>query len=213
MTRVDATRVAVSNFPRHNEIQTVCLMTVACDRSGSEVALAKSPGYLSAWRPYMFSRLTCHSDSDWLIQRTISGLLAVPEVSERVSFGGRADSVSCLSLGAFPASHVPRAGSVKRHAPVKPAATKSWSTATPVDSAGWTQVVIQERRRAFSDVNTGFRAEVNASINEVTGRRASGDWLHSSGGGSFKDSACGRYGLCDMDDSKLSCTNNNEVTR
>lgn len=176
---MDTTRVAVSNFPRHNEIQTVCLMTVACDRSGSEVALAKSPGYLSAWRPYMFSRLTCHSDSDWLILRTSSGSLAVPEVSGRVSFGGRADSVSCFSLGAFPASHAHRAGSVKRHAPVKSAATKSWSTATPVDSAGWTQVVIQERRRAFSDVNKGLRAKVKASINGVTGRRASGDWLHS----------------------------------
>lgn len=176
---MDTTRVAVSNFPRHNEIQTVCLMTVACDRSGSEVALAKSPGYLSAWRPYMFSRLTCHSDSDWLIRRTSSGSSAVPEVSGRVSFGGRADSVSCFSLGAFPASHARRAGSVKRHAPMKPAATKSWSTATPVDSAGWTQVVIQERRRAFSDVNTGLRAKVNASINGVTGRRASGDWLNS----------------------------------
>ena len=176
---MDTTRVAVSNFPRHNEIQTVCLMTVACDRSGSEVALAKSPGYLSAWRPYMFSRLTCHSDSDWLIRGTSSGSSAVPEVSGRVSFGGRADSVSCFSLGAFPANHARRAGSVKRHAPVKPAATKSWSTATPADSAGWTQVVIQERRRAFSDVNTGLRAKVNASINGVTGRRTSGGWLHS----------------------------------
>jgi len=210
---VDTTRVAVSNFPRHHETQTVRLMTVARDRSGDVLALASGPGYLSGWRPYMFSRLTCRSDSDRLIRSRAFGSSTVPVVSGRVSNDVRSVLGSCLSRGAVSATGCLPDGTGLNYAPVMPTATIYWGQAMPVGPAGWTEVVIQERPQALSYVITGLQAKVNASVNGVTNAAHGGDWLDRLSGGSFADSACGRCGLCDMDDSKLSCTNNNEVTR
>lgn len=57
----------------------------------------------------------------------------------------------------FTSDHAP----MEPHAPVFPSAT------TLGDTAGWTEMVIQERTPVLFHVVSGPRAEVNASVNEV----------------------------------------------
>jgi len=117
-------------------------------------------------------------------------------------------------LGAFPLL----VGSIRHrgrdHAPREPEFTTTRSTSTSVDSAGWTEVVIQEGRFVLSYVNVGRKAEVNASINQVPEAAPLPERrLGKSGGLPFDTSTCGCPSRYCMDDGKISCLSFNEVTK
>jgi hypothetical protein len=141
---MDLTKVEVSAFPRQIETPSDCLMTALTGRFGQSGALAYGPGEEFGWRPYSFSRLTCHSDSDWLNRQPVPGSLDGIGHTPVDSTKFEPDSVLLSMLGAFPLS----VGSTSRfgriHAPDVPRTAFFRSTATSVDSAGWTEVVIQE---------------------------------------------------------------------
>ena len=100
------------------------------------------------------------------------------------------------------------------HAPLEPTPELSWSTTTPVDKAGWTEVVIQGGPQVLSDRSIGcFAAKVNASINDVAATAFDGGrQLRYLGDGTLSDGTCGCLGFHEADSSSISCPNNNEVT-
>jgi len=204
-TLVDSTRVAVSTFPRQIEAHFAGLMTALAGRSGRPEALACGPGAPFELRTYSFSRLTCHSQGDWPTRRTLSG--------STLGRGLNLGAIFSFVCGAFPPFNDDRRF-WDRRAPVEPEDTCFWSTATSVDSAGWTEVVIQERRLVVSYVIIGRKAEVNASIDCVLETASyGGGRLVESGGISFDKSTCGCPGRSDVGDSSFSCLSFNEVTK
>lgn len=154
-------RVETSSFPRHCEVQTRCLMT---NTSGNAVALANKPSESPVLEAYTFLRLTSFS---------FSGSHHVP-----VSYGSFGCSApwgwaSPAVFGAGSDQCSPVLGSTiltdNGYAPVDPEFVPSWNSATSVDSAGWTQVVIQGvHENGLLDVsNDHSMVMVNASINDV----------------------------------------------
>lgn len=216
LTRMDRTRVVVSFFPRQQETPTGCLMTAFTGWSGNQDALAQGPGRGFGWRPYMSSRLTCHSFSDWL---TSQAVLSEPAVLSRVSrpasgVGPEFDLDEPIIPGAFPDRRLVGYENRGERAPERLTITEPWSTTTAVDLAGWTEVVIQEGRYVLSDVNSGHSAVVNASINWVLGgviNRPSRLDNHSDGSSDIN--TCGCPGPSDGNDSRFSCPSFNEVTK
>lgn len=213
---MDKTRVAVSIFPRHQETPTGCLMTAFTGWSGNQDALAQGPGCGSGWRPYMSSRLTCHSFSDWL---TSQAVFDKPAVLSRVfrqtgGIGPEFDLDELIIPGAFPDLRLVGYDDSGECAPERPTLTASWSITTAVDIAGWTEVVIQERRYVLSDVNSGHLAVVNASINWVLESVINNtSRLDNHIGGSSDINTCGCPGPSDWNDSRFSCPSFNEVTK
>jgi hypothetical protein len=92
------------------------------------------------------------------------------------------------------------------HAPRELEAPVFLSATTPVDTAGWTEVVIQERTPVLFYVITGPRAEVNASVNQVMEAALPVDLMLSrTGGGWFDPCTCGCPGWSEVNDNKISC--------
>jgi hypothetical protein len=141
---MDLTRVAVSAFPRQIGTPADCHMTALTGWSGQSEALAYGPGEEFGWRPCSFSRLTCHSHSDWLNRQPVPGSLDGIGKAPVDSTKFEPDSARLSMLGAFPllVGNLGRFGRI--HAPDVPRTALFRSTATPVDKAGWTEVVIQE---------------------------------------------------------------------
>ncbi len=211
---MDLTKAAVSKFPRQGETPSVSLMTAFTGWSGQSEALEYGPGTISGWRPCMFSRLMCHSYTDWLTRRTVSGssdsIGSIPVDSNEFD----PDYGSLSMLGAFPLlvdnSNLFRSN----HAPDAPESIISWSTTTSVDSAGWTEVVIQEGHHVFSYVSIGLMATVNASINYVLeAAPLQGGLLVKTDGVPSDNSTCGCPGPSDLSDIRFSCLSFNEVTK
>jgi hypothetical protein len=140
----------------------------------------------------VFMRLTCYSDSN-------SQTLKVPTGS----VGGNAP-------GAF--SEVLPGGAIYGRY-----AGQNYSVfhacASPVDSAGWTEVVILKGHGVLSNFIKGrSAAEVNASVDCVSGSVLYGDRLTETSCGLLRGGARERSDLSDMNSSRLSCSNNKEVT-
>lgn len=210
---MDLTRVAVSTFPRH-EAPADRLMTAFTGWSGESEALAYGPGEEFGWRGYSFSRLTCHSKADWLNRQTVHGLSDGIGYLPVDSKDFDPDSAHLPMLGAFPLLVGKHRRFRSSHAPDLLESALFRSTTTSVDSAGWTEVVIQEGLLAPSDFIKGRKAEVNASINhalETTPPR--GGQLRKMGGISSDNSTCGCPGQSDMYDNSISCLSFNEVTK
>lgn len=203
---MDLIKVAVSNLPRQHETPSDSLMTAFTGWSGQSEALAYGPGTISERRPCLFSRLLCHSHADKLKRRIVSGSTG--------GYGPCPDPILSPMLGAFPLSVGDTHRFVDNHAPDRPESISSWSTTTSVDSAGWTEVVIQERPHVFSYVIVGRKAEVNASINCVLeAAPLGGSALVKTGGVPSDIGACGCPGCSDVSDSSFSCLSFNEVTK
>jgi hypothetical protein len=147
---MDLTRVAVSTLPRH-EAPADCLMTAFTGWSGKSEALAYGPGEQFGWRRYSFSRLTCHSQSDWLNRQTVhrspDGIGYIPVDSNEFE----PDSAHLSMLGAFPLLVDRKESFRDSHAPDALESALFRSTTTSVDSAGWTEVVIQRGVSYSSD--------------------------------------------------------------
>lgn len=210
--------VKTSFFPRHGEVKACCLMTVGNNQSGNGAALTDKSSDYPDWRTYMFLRLTCYSDSVSLNRRQIQGLAACFFDSKEATAGACwSDSgfVPPGESGAFPALNGNTKGITSNDAPLNPTAEQFWSTVTPVDIAGWTQVVILKRGlRVLSDVSLGRpTAGTNGSINAVPGvahHRAAP--LRLSDCGTNRDGINGCQGFPDLNNGSISCPNNNEVT-
>jgi hypothetical protein len=87
------------------------------------------------------------------------------------------------------------------------------STTASVDTAGWTEVVIQKEPSVLSDVIIGsLIAEVNASINRAYGAAFGGLGLKRSGGAEFLGDTDECRSYAGLKGSSFSCSNNNEVT-
>ena len=205
---MDLTKVAVSNLPRQNETPSDSLMTALTGWFGLSEALAYGPGSNPGWRSCMFSRLMYHSHTDWLTRRTVSGsskgIGSIPVDSNEFD----PDYGSLSMLGAFPLLVDNTNLFRSNHAPDWLESIYSWSTSTPVDSAGWTEVVIQERRHVSSYFIIGRLAMVNASFNYVLEAAPRGvGRLVESGGVPSDNSTCGCPGWSEWSDSKLSCSN------
>ena len=83
----------------------------------------------------------------------------------------------------------------------------------PADSAGWTEVVIQKGRGALSNSIAGrSSAEVNASVSCVFGAASLRPEIYGASRRFVRGDACGRHDSADMSSSRLSCSNNKEVT-
>lgn len=203
---MDLNRVAVSRFPRQSETPSDSLMTAFIGRSGQSEALSYSPGTDFGWRPYAILRLTCHSSVDRLTRQTASGSPG--------SMSACLDPVLLPMLGAFPLLVDNSHRFKDRRAPGYLESAVSWSTVTSVDSAGWTEVVIQEGRHVLSYVFVGPKAEVNASFDHVLGPAPlRGSRLVESGGIPSDNRTCGCTGPSDVNDSRFSCLSFNEVTK
>jgi hypothetical protein len=202
---VDLTRVAVSTIPRH-EAPADCLMTAVYGRSGQSAALAHGPGMIFGWRRYSFSRLTCHSNADCLNRQTVHGS---PGGS-----GSEVDPALLSMLGTFPLSVDSTSRFHDSLALDVPVFALSPSTTPIVDSAGWTEVVIQEGSFPPSDFIIGRKAKVDASFNidkETTppkGRSARRIRQLLS-----DNCTCGCPGRSVMSDNSISCLSFNEVTK
>lgn len=160
----------------------------------------------------MFMRLTYRSITDAPIRRIPAGM-----VTSTSSFGRSVPP--CICSGALSSEYgtalVPTFQQSKSgdRAPDRPVPTSSSSTTTSVDTAGWTEVVIQREPLVLSDVIIGYSlAEVNASINYVSGAADGGLWLDQSGGSEFFGDTDECRGYAVMNGSSFSCSNNNEVT-
>jgi hypothetical protein len=98
-------------------------------------------------------------------------------------------------------------------APDHPVSPAFWSSTTSVDTAGWTEVVIQREPQVLSDVIIGYSiAEVNASINYVAGAVDDGPGLDWSEDGEFFGDTVLCRGYPEVNGCSFSCSNNNEVT-
>jgi hypothetical protein len=73
------------------------------------------------------------------------------------------------------------------HAPTESKTPASGSANAAVDTAGWTEVVIQERTPVLFHVITGPLAKVNASVNRVMEAALSVDLKHRRSGGGWSD--------------------------
>jgi hypothetical protein len=208
---MDKTREIVSFFPRHDETETGCLMTCG---SGNHVALVQGPGCDPARRPYMFSRLRCHSYLDRLTRRTASGLPVARIFEQSDNFGRcRASSERHLGPGAFPEPVSIERKLMSGCAPMESVSTMPRGATRSADIAGWTEVVIQRGSRTLCNVSFGYeRAEVNSSI-MWSGAVSDGFGLLKSSGTISVGCARGRRGLSELDGSGFSCSNNNEVTK
>lgn len=151
----------------------------------------------------MFLRLTSHSELDWLTSPIDFGKPA--DISPfgrgvmRGGFGPGSSEWPCP--GAFPDYPLASYQSSYPRAPEKSATPVTWSATTPVDLAGWTQVVIQEGQFVPSDVKTGPPAGVSASINWVLeGVLKSPLRLDNYGTGTSGNNTCGCPGWSDMSD-------------
>jgi hypothetical protein len=137
-------------------------------------------------------RLTCYSDSN-------NQTLKVPTGS-----AGRG------APGAFP--DVLRGGAITDRYPERNYSVFH-ASASPVDSAGWTEVVILKGHGVLSNFIKGrSTAEVNASVDCVSGSVLYGDRFTETSCGLLRGSACERSDLSDMNSSRFSCSNNKEVT-
>jgi hypothetical protein len=164
----------------------------------------------------MFLRLTCYSLSDWLTRQMVSEKPAAWSRGQRQAdhIGMAPNRADLLVSGAFPERSAAGYYGASRCAPRRSVSTESWSTTTPVDIAGWTQVVIQEGQHVLSDVNTGPLAEVNASIDWVLGSVDDGAHrLNYCGGEASGINTCGCPGWSDSNNSRFSCLSFNEVTK
>jgi hypothetical protein len=154
-------------------------------------------------------RLICCSHSDWLISQATSGLPAYPLWFEResVEIDRCGAFMDVLPFGgAYPPAHCANDGFTVDHAPWEPESTIFWSTSTSVDTAGWTEVVIQQRTHVLSNVITGHLAEVNASVDCVMAVAPQGDRrLRLSGDGLSDTCTCGCPGWFETNDSEISC--------
>ena len=189
-------RVDASFFPRHFEVPTRCLMTILRDQSGNDVALANELSETPGMEEYTFLRLTSYSFSDSL--------------TRLIPFGSPGCSVACDWAA------IEAAGTDYEylHAPKEPDLVPSWSTTTSVDTAGWTQVVIQRGQYVLLDVKKGqLMAMVNTSINDVFEAGLGGRLRRFESGGGISDGgAFGRLGFEEMSDISISCPSFNEVT-
>jgi len=203
---MDLTRTAVSKFPRQAETPSDCLMTAFTGWSGNRDTLAYGPDMITGWRPYSFLRLRHHSYTDWLTRQMVSGSSG--------SISSNPDPVPLPMLGAFPHLVGNPHCFMDGYAPERPESTTIRSTSTSVDSAGWTEVVIQEGHFVYSYVDNGLKAEVNASIDCVPEVAPLGNHQLLSTGGLPSDiGTCGCLGTSHMSDSKFSCLSFNEVTK
>jgi hypothetical protein len=203
---MDLTRAAVSIFPRQDETPSDCLMTAFTGWSGNRDTLAYGLDMITGWRPYSFLRLRHHSYADWLTRQMVSGSSG--------SISSNPDPVPLPMLGAFPYLVGNLHRFIDGYAPERPESTTIRSTSTSVDSAGWTEVVIQEGHFVYSYVNNGHKAEVNASIDCLPEVAPPGSRPFRSAGGLPSDiGTCGYHGPSDMNDSKFSCLSFNEVTK
>jgi hypothetical protein len=153
-------------------------------------------------------RLTCYSYSDWLIRQIPSGLPSAALFSQAAAESGRSEAVAEVLpfSGARPPMFVTDHRFTFAHAPSELEAPVFPSATTLVDTAGWTEVVIQERTGVLFYVITGPRAEVNASVNHVMEAALPVDLLLSkTGGGWFDPCTCGCPGWSDVNDNKISC--------
>jgi len=165
-------------------------------------------GFVPARRQLLTMRLTCYSYSDWLIRQIPSGLPSAALFSQAAAESGRRATVAEVLpiAGARPPVFVTDYFFTFDHAPMKPEAPVFQSTTTLVDTAGWTEMVIQERTGVLFYVITGQRAEVNASVNHVMEAALPVDlMLSETGGGWFDPCTCGCPGWSDVNDNKLSC--------
>lgn len=156
----------------------------------------------------MTMRLTCYSYSDWLIRQTSSSLPSAILYIRAAAEGGRCEAVADVLpvSGARPPVFVTDLRFAIDHAPWELKAPVFLSTTTPVDTAGWTEVVIQERTPVLFYVITGQGAEVNASVNQVMEAALPVDlMLSETGGGWFDPCTCGCPGRSEMNDNKISC--------
>ena len=158
-------------------------------------------------------RLTCFSYSDTPI-RPVSGGWS----GSTSSFGWIVPTTPCPGAsapdgGAFLAP-ITRPGRFEGRAPERPVPTFQLSPTTTVDTAGWTEVVIQREPQVLSDVIVGFlKAEANASINFVSGAASSGGLrLRQTGGAEIIGDTDLCRGYSGVNRSSFSCSNNNEVT-
>ena len=98
-------------------------------------------------------------------------------------------------------------------APDSSVTTSWWYTATSVDNAGWTEVVIRGGPQVLHNVITGdLYAKVNTSINWVTGSVPGGLWPFRLSDGKLRESTLGCTGFVELSSCSFSCSNNNEVT-
>lgn len=146
-------------------------------------------------------RLTCRSILEAPIRQTpADGVGSRPGFGRGVPPGDRS--------AASPADH-----RLVGRAPDCPVSTSFLSTTTSVDTAGWTEVVIQREPQVLSDVIIGsLIAEVNASINRVAGAAPGGLGLKQSGGTEFVGDTEVCRGYSGLKGGNFSCSNNNEVT-
>jgi len=128
--------------------------------------------------------------------------------------GSEPDSTLLSMLGAFPFLVDSTGRFRNNHAADAPESALSRSTTIIVDSAGWTEMVIQEGPRVLSYVSIGRGAEVNASINFVEEAAPTGGGQLAKLGGTPSDNrTCGCPGRSDMFDNRISCLSFNEVTK
>jgi len=153
-------------------------------------------------------RLTCYSYSDWLIRQTPSGLPIYLRPSGRESAESSQEQVIAEVLpfsGARPPVYHADHLFASDHAPAEPKTPLVWSSTTVVDTAGWTEMVIQKRAPVLFHVITGHRAEVNASVNYVMEATLAVDLMHRRNGGGWSDPCtCGCPGRSEVNDNKFS---------
>jgi hypothetical protein len=211
---MDLTKVAVSKFPRQGETPSDCLMTAFTGWSGNFEALAYGPGEEFGWRRYSFSRLTCHSQSDWLNRPTVHGSPGGIGYKPVDSTEFDPDSAHLSMLGAFPLLVDKPERFKSNHAPDLPESALFRSTTTSVDSAGWTEVVIQEGSVVPSYFIKWPQGRGKRQLQHCAGGHPfRGGPARKKGGISSDNSTCGCPGRSDMYDNSISCLSFNEVTK
>lgn len=160
----------------------------------------------------MFMRLTCYLQSNDLIPCYSTDIVGSSDGAEFLapscilSDGVRARAGACSGrpVGLLVSNDF---------APGESEICPKWTT-SPVDTAGWTQVVIQKGSRDLSDVSTDpSGVMVNASIDRVVGHGIVGQRFERVENEVVENSVLnGHAGLPIVYDSSFSCSNNNEVT-
>jgi hypothetical protein len=205
-------KVDASFIPRQFEVQTRCLMTIPWDQSGNDVALTIELSETPELEVYTFLRSTSSSFSDSqtaLMPFGFGGCSLDCDGAALDSPCSKSHPAESVALGECSESRRISLETESWNAPKEPKVTPLGSTTTPVDIAGWTQVVIQRGRYVLLAVRKGqSMAMVNASINGVAEAGLSGQLqLSLPDDVTFSNGTSGCPGLTKMN-YENSCPNN-----